>query len=318
MEKISIQEISEIVARESKQTKKFSEQFVRELVGVIAEYLQKDGIAKVKGLGTFKVIAVEERKSVDVASGNEIILPAHNKVQFTPESAVKEEVNKPFEHLQTTVLESPMSIQKEQAKKPEGTEVKRKEEKPKEKLNTNSQKSSNKKGLIITLIVIINIILLCVLAYYAYQKEIISVPWLDKGNDVEEVEPVVAENPHSDIIAVPDTEIVAEDTTVVAEQQVEEPAKFDINSYNYKMAMDAPVREVVTVIDGSRLTMVAFRAYGSKDFWVYVYDANRDVLRRPSDIAKGMELKIADLPAELVDPNNPECIEKAKELAEKY
>lgn len=312
-----MQEISEIVAKESKQTKKFSEQFVRELVSVIAEYLQKDGIAKVKGLGTFKVIAVEERKSVDVASGKEIILPAHNKVQFTPEGAVKEEVNKPFEHLQTTVLESPILMQNEQAKEPEKPAEKH-AEKPKEELNPNEKKPSNKKGLIITLVVIVNIILLFILAYYAYKKEIISVPWLDKGNDVEEVEPVVAENPHSDIIAVPDTEIVAEDTTVVAEQQVEEPAKFDINSYNYKMAMEAPVREVVTVIDGSRLTMVAFRAYGSKDFWVYVYDANRDVLRRPSDIAKGMELKIADLPAELVDPNNPECIEKAKELAEKY
>ncbi len=108
------------------------------------------------------------------------------------------------------------------------------------------------------------------------------------------------------------------ETTEPAASKPAASADFDMESYDYKMAMNAPVREVVTVIDGSRLTMVAYRAYGHKDFWVYVYDANRDVLRRPSGIAKGMSLKIADLPAELVDPNSEEALAKARELAKKY
>ena len=61
MDKISIQELTDIIAKQTGETKKFSEQFLRELVSVISEYLLRDGFVKVKGLGTFKII---DRKSV--------------------------------------------------------------------------------------------------------------------------------------------------------------------------------------------------------------------------------------------------------------
>jgi nucleoid DNA-binding protein len=84
-------------------TKRFTESFLRELVQVIQEYLEKDGVVKVKGLGTFKLIWNEPRKSVDVSTGNTIVLPGHYKVTFMPDNEVKEKINAPYAHLETVM-----------------------------------------------------------------------------------------------------------------------------------------------------------------------------------------------------------------------
>ena len=105
---------------------------------------------------------------------------------------------------------------------------------------------------------------------------------------------------------------------VVESAPVEEEPVVTVDNYTPSIAKNAPTREVVTVIDGSRLTMVAYRAYGHKAFWVYVYDANRDRLKRPSDVEKGMQLRIPDLPKSLVNSKDQRCLDKAYELARIY
>ena len=99
--KLTLQEIIDKLSEQSGQSKKISENFLRILIDVIEEGLKKDGIAKVKGLGTFKIISIEQRKSVNVQDGSEYIIPAHNKISFTPEKTLKEEINKPYSHLET-------------------------------------------------------------------------------------------------------------------------------------------------------------------------------------------------------------------------
>lgn len=103
-EKKSLQDILGQIAEESGVTKKLSENFLRVLFEIVEEALEKDGIAKIPNLGTFKIVAIEERKSVNVQNGNEMIIPAHKKVSFTPEKNLKEEINKPYAHLETYVL----------------------------------------------------------------------------------------------------------------------------------------------------------------------------------------------------------------------
>lgn len=378
MDKISIQELTDIIAKQTGETKKFSEQFLRELVSVISEYLLRDGFVKVKGLGTFKIITVEERKSVDVNTGREIVLPAHSKVQFTPEDAVKQTINEPYSHLETTVLDNPMDDDSSHAKpagkkqekpktekpkteepepvKPEPEEPKPSDPAPDERkeqksadANTEEQEQSSFSGSIwwwIGAFVLIDVLLLLYFTIPNWKPALEEM--FASDNNQEQVEEELTEEEQfakdqayaDSLLAIADSMLVqyqdsvsdaiAEEymadaaepaTTETTEPAASKPAasaNFDMESYDYKMAMNAPVREVVTVIDGSRLTMVAYRAYGHKDFWVYVYDANRDVLRRPSGIAKGMSLKIADLPAELVDPNSEEALAKARELAKKY
>lgn len=72
------------------------------------------------------------------------------------------------------------------------------------------------------------------------------------------------------------------------------------------------------VIPGSRLTRIAERHYGVKEFWVYIFEANRDLLGSPDDIAIGMELNIPKLNPKLADANNPRCMEYALKLHDEY
>ena len=104
--KVTLQDLAEQLSAISGQSKKLSEGFLRALTEIIEEALSKDGIAKVKGIGTFKIVAIEERKSVSVTDGSAVIIPAHKKITFTPEKELKEAVNKPFEDLETYILPS--------------------------------------------------------------------------------------------------------------------------------------------------------------------------------------------------------------------
>lgn len=78
--------------------------FLRAFFESIVNALVLDGIVKIKGLGTFKLIQVEERKSVNVQTGSDIFIPAHTKISFLPDKVLKEDINKPYAHLKTYVL----------------------------------------------------------------------------------------------------------------------------------------------------------------------------------------------------------------------
>ena len=103
-EKILTADLVNAVAELTDIPKNRCDDFVKAFFEAIANALAIDGIVKVKGLGTFKLIVVEERKSVNVQNGAEMIIPAHAKVSFTPDKTLKDEINKPYAHLKTYVL----------------------------------------------------------------------------------------------------------------------------------------------------------------------------------------------------------------------
>ena len=78
--------------------------FVKQIFALIFEVLQDDKYLKIKGLGTFKLISVSDRESVDVNTGERILIEGYDKISFTPESALRDLVNKPFAHFDTVVL----------------------------------------------------------------------------------------------------------------------------------------------------------------------------------------------------------------------
>jgi len=103
--KVILQDIIEKVAEQAGVTKKLSEGFLQEFFDIIIdETLNKSGSVKIKGLGTFKLLSVEERKSVNVQTGEEIIIPQHEKISFVPEKDLKAAINKPYSHLETYIL----------------------------------------------------------------------------------------------------------------------------------------------------------------------------------------------------------------------
>lgn len=84
--------------------KKQAELFVRTMFEIVQEYVVKEGIVKIKGLGTFKLINVESRSSVDVSTGERIRIESHSKITFTPDKALADQVNKPFAGFTTVIL----------------------------------------------------------------------------------------------------------------------------------------------------------------------------------------------------------------------
>lgn len=103
-EKINIQEFIHLLAEKHGVSYQEAELFINEFFALIEEGLEQDRYVKVKGLGTFKLIEVDSRESVDVNTGERIEIQGHTKVSFTPENALKEIVNRPFSHFEAVVL----------------------------------------------------------------------------------------------------------------------------------------------------------------------------------------------------------------------
>lgn len=84
--------------------KKTCEVFARTLFEVVEEALLSDKFVKVKGFGTFKLVAVSDRESVNINTGERFQIEGHTKVSFIPDNTLKEEINRPFAHFETIDL----------------------------------------------------------------------------------------------------------------------------------------------------------------------------------------------------------------------
>ena len=104
MERISIQELAAVLVTKSGLKKKEAERFATVMFDVVKEGLSSDRQVKIKGLGTFKVIDIDSRESVDVNTGERMVIEGHDKITFTPDATMKELVNKPFSQFETVVL----------------------------------------------------------------------------------------------------------------------------------------------------------------------------------------------------------------------
>lgn len=104
MGKISLPELASTLQERRQLNKKEASQFVNEMFRIIQESLDQDKLVKVKGLGTFRIIDVEDRESVNVNTGDRVLIEGHGKITFTPDALMKELVNKPFSQFETVVL----------------------------------------------------------------------------------------------------------------------------------------------------------------------------------------------------------------------
>jgi nucleoid DNA-binding protein len=104
-EKINLQDLSALLAENAAITKKEAETFLREYFEVMNEELIKDGLLKIKDLGVFKLLQVEDRESIDVTTGERVLIPAHYKVNFTPDKKLAETVNEPFSFFETVEID---------------------------------------------------------------------------------------------------------------------------------------------------------------------------------------------------------------------
>ena len=98
--------------------------------------------------------------------------------------------------------------------------------------------------------------------------------------------------------------------TVVSEPVEQTPPAIDPSAW--------PTLKIVTLEKGQRLTLLALENYGDKVFWVYIYEANKDVMPNPNQLKAGMKIRIPQLPVGLINAKDASCMARAKALEDKY
>lgn len=102
--KIAIQDLAVVLTERYGLSKKEASTFVGEMFDIVQQELETDKIVKIKGFGTFKIVDVDDRESVNVNTGERVLIEGHGKITFTPDAYMKELVNKPFSQFETVVL----------------------------------------------------------------------------------------------------------------------------------------------------------------------------------------------------------------------
>ena len=416
--------------------------FVEAFQSTFEEALLRDKMLKISGLGTFKLIPVESRKSVNVNTGEEIEIAGHYKLTFTPDLALKDKVNEPLAHLETMELDATTDdsseviveqLQVSPIKEAESTELPQSQDDPLQKLteqalelkdiladiqgfgiatqdlveeetileaqpeevivepevnkeeqapdtkevvvapqeapkqeepkheapqtpvveapivepspkpqestsvvakdivnaiNQEDNKSANKRSSAWIWVAVI--LFLGVIGLLVYQNlDFFSQPIIEEVDAlvVADVEPqpeqiitqpedsILASTIEADTVAslepqTPTDTIVVDKTSPLYSEQFS-----DI--FNYEREYTEFI-DTVTLNEGSRLTWISLKQYGHKDYWVYIYEANRDIVKNPNAIAIGTRLRIPRLAPELIDTTNPETIEYARYLHDVY
>ena len=104
MSKNSLNGLADKLAEKSGLSQIEAELFIRKMFDVCHQGLAADKIVKMRWLGTFKVTSVKERESVDVNTGERIVIEGRDKISFTPDNILKEIVNRPFAQFETVIV----------------------------------------------------------------------------------------------------------------------------------------------------------------------------------------------------------------------
>ena len=110
-EKITLQDLINLFATKQGMNKKDAELFIRTMFDLIEETLATEKYIKIKGLGTFKLTEVDSRESVNVNTGERIEIQGHTKISFTPDTSIKDLINKPFAHFETVILNEGVELE---------------------------------------------------------------------------------------------------------------------------------------------------------------------------------------------------------------
>lgn len=100
----TLKDVARIIAERNDLTKAESEQFLSTFFDTIKSALVYDEQVKIKGLGTFKIQTMKERASVNINTGEKVIINSHERITFTPDASMRDSVNAPFAHFETVVL----------------------------------------------------------------------------------------------------------------------------------------------------------------------------------------------------------------------
>ena len=104
MGKIYINDLTSALMQKHGLTRHDAQQFINLLAEVIQQGVTNDRMVKIKGLGTFKIVDVDARESVNVNTGERVVIDSHSKLTFVPDATMKNLVNRPFSQFETVIL----------------------------------------------------------------------------------------------------------------------------------------------------------------------------------------------------------------------
>lgn len=338
-EKLTWTELRKAVAEMAGTSEQEATTFLNALVDAILVGLKEDQQVKVKGIGTFALKAMAARKSVNIATGEEFTIEGYNKLTFSAEASLKESVEKRLEAPQTVeavkeVTADPLKKLGEQAEEivdiladlgqavsggsveveevqegsevqevQESSEVQEVEEKKEEvvepapaKVEPVSAPNVKTKKCNGICWIILLLLLLGIVGTGWYFRDTLQQWW----QCMQDCQPVV------------EVEEIQEGLEVQEGSEVQEVA-----------LADQP-REYVNFIgiervgQDSRLAWIAYKYYAQKDLWVFIYEANRDIIKDPTYVRPGQHIRIPELDEKYRNLYNPELRQLVDSLAVEY
>ena len=118
---INLKELAKHLVEKHELTAADAEHFVTQFIETLQESVLSEKLVKVKGLGAFKLTPISARESVDVNTGDRIVIEGRDKITFTPDNAMKDLVNRPFSQFDTVVLNAGVAF--DEAMETDDTEV---------------------------------------------------------------------------------------------------------------------------------------------------------------------------------------------------
>ncbi len=330
--RLTLQDLADILAEQTGKDMQEVERFLQEFIAVVTEGVYLDKIVKVKGLGTFKIIQVEERESISVNSGERFVIPSHYKFTFVPDKDLRELVNRPFSLFETTELNDaidfsdmdvtqvasenekvsedsveevlPEAIPLETMPKEESLPIIQEAEADVPSVQVREKHITWKWRILVTCLVGI----ICIgVSYIAYLSE-----WfvLDKQETIAQFSlPEAQEVPEM----MGNTPQQSSDTLKVATESLAVETSTDIFSSS---AISKPMEDlaITAIKPGDRLTTISLKYYGHKFFWVYIYMYNKSIITDPNNIPIGTEIRIPPPERYGIDAKNRASVEKAAAL----
>ena len=333
-EKLTWTELRKAVAEMAGTSEQEATTFLNALVDAILVGLKEDQQVKVKGIGTFALKAMAARKSVNIATGEEFTIEGYNKLTFSAEASLKESVEKRLEAPQTVeavkeVTADPLKKLGEQAEEivdiladlgqavsggsveveevqegsevqevQESSEVQEKKEEvvepaPAKVESVSAPNVKTKKCNGICWIILL-LLLLGIAGAGWYFRDTLQQWW----QCMQDCQPTI--------------EIVEEVAEVEEVLEVEE------------LTLADQPREYVNFIgiervgQDSRLAWIAYKYYAQKDLWVFIYEANRDIIKDPTYVRPGQHIRIPELDEKYRNLYNPELRQLVDSLAVEY
>jgi nucleoid DNA-binding protein/LysM repeat protein len=303
--KINLSQLADLLSQAGGMSKAASEQFVKNFFDIISQSVLSEGLVKVKGLGTFKLVQMEDRESVNVNSGERFTIEGHQKISFIPDADLKERINKPFAAFETVEISEEQAAQLDKMEqndnstqittdsmeKGKANEPKKAPKESKKEVKKEEEKKSGCGAWIKIIIAILVIALIVILLWPVFGGKALKKADKEvkpKAPAPAAVQPAPEKKPE----AQPAKKEPAKFALIKADQEKALPLFTVADTVNYKIVGTKTTHKMEK---GDMLTTIALKYYGTKKLWPYIAKYNGLKSKSFKRLPVGTQIKVPEL-----------------------